>query len=193
MTGVRVTRLPMVARLVSRMMHSRKNRAILLVVQVTISEIMVVSDNGRYPQWIELRNSSDTRGVNLNAWRLKIENEGTDVDSRQNVTVPLPDGYIIGPNQTLLIATRRGSAPEPLNSQRVMLLWADSKDGGARKALEVDNSRFSMLSMKGFTLTLFGKDQTGNTHADKVDDWCGAVDSGQDWYSGGTYLAHPLL
>ncbi len=125
---------------------------------VTISEIMVVSDNGRYPQWIELRNSSDTRGVNLNAWRLKIENEGTDVDSRQNVTINLPNGYIIGPNQTLLIATRRGSAPQPLNSQRVMLLWNDSESGGARQALEVENSRFSMLSMKGFTLELFGKD-----------------------------------
>ncbi len=123
---------------------------------VTISEIMVVSDNGRYPQWIELRNSSATRGVKLDAWHLKIKNVGTDVDSRQNVTINLPNGYIIGPNQTILIATRRGSAPQPLNSQRVMLLWTDS--GGARQALEVDNSRFSMLSMKGFTLELFGKD-----------------------------------
>ncbi len=123
---------------------------------VTISEIMVVSDGGRYPQWIELRNSSPSQGINLNDWHLRIENVGTDVDSRQNVTINLPDDYIIGPNQTLLIATRRGSAPEPLNSQRVMLLWTDS--GGARQALEVDNSRFSMLSMKGFTLELFGKD-----------------------------------
>ncbi len=126
---------------------------------VTISEIMVVSDGGRYPQWIELRNSSPSQGINLNGWHLRIENEGTDVDSRQNVTVPLPDTYTIGPNQTLLIATRRGSAPQPLNSQRVMLLWNDSGSGGARQALEVENSRFTMLSMKGFTLKLFGKDQ----------------------------------
>ncbi len=126
---------------------------------VTISEIMVVSDNGRYPQWIELRNSSPSQGVKLDAWHLKIKNVGTDVDSRQNVTINLPNGYIIGPNQTILIATRRGSAPEPLNSQRVMLLWTDSESGGARQALEVENSRFSMLSMKGFTLELFGKDQ----------------------------------
>ncbi len=123
---------------------------------ITISEIMVVSDGGRYPQWIELRNSSPSQGIKLDAWHLRIENVGTDVDSRQNVTINLPDGYIIGPNQTILIATRRGSAPQPLNSQRVMLLWTDS--GGARQALEVDNSRFSMLSMKGFTLELFGKD-----------------------------------
>ncbi len=125
---------------------------------VTISEIMVVSDNGRYPQWIELRNSSPSQGINLNDWHLRIENVGTDVDSRQNVTINLPDDYIIGPNQTILIATRRGSAPQPLNSQRVMLLWNDSESGGARQALEVDNSRFTMLSMKGFTLELFGKD-----------------------------------
>ncbi len=125
---------------------------------VTISEIMVVSDNGRYPQWIELRNSSPSQGVKLDAWHLKIKNVGTDVDSRQNVTINLPNDYIIGPNQTILIATRRGSAPQPLNSQRVMLLWNDSESGGARQALEVENSRFSMLSMKGFTLELFGKD-----------------------------------
>ena len=136
---------------------------------VTISEIMVVSDGGRYPQWIELRNSSATRGVKLDAWRLRIENESRDdVDSRQNVTIDLPnDNYIIGPNQTILIATRRGSAPQPINSHRVILLWNDSQ--GARQALEVDNSRFTMLSMKGFTLKLFGKDVAlSDTPTDEV-------------------------
>ncbi len=133
---------------------------------VTISEIMVVSDGGRHPQWIELRNTSPTQGVNLNAWRLGIDNvTADDVHSRRKITIPLPDGFVIGPNQTLLIATRRGSSTQPINSHRVMLLWNHVP---ARNALEVENSRFTMLSMKGFTLTLFGKDQTGNTHTDQV-------------------------
>ena len=123
---------------------------------VTISEIMVVSNDGRYPQWIELRNSSPTHGVNLNAWRLQIDNVG-EVDSRKKVTIDLPDDYRLPPNQTILISTRRGAASTSLTPQRVIVLWNDSQ--GARKALEVDTSRFTMLSTEGFTLKLFGKDQ----------------------------------
>ena len=123
--------------------------------EVTISEIMVVSNNGRYPQWIELRNSSPTHGVNLNAWRLRIENVG-EVDSRRSVTIDLPDDYRLPPNQTMLIATRRGASSDALTPQRVMILWADAD---AKKALEVDTSRYTMLSTEGFTLKLFGKEQ----------------------------------
>ena len=132
---------------------------------ISISEIMVVSNNGRYPQWIELRNSSATQGINLDAWRLRIENVG-EVDSRRSVTIDLTDGFRLPPNQTMLIATRRGASSAALTAQRVMILWADSD---ARKALEVDTSRFRMLSTEGFTLKLFGKDQqTSDTPVDTV-------------------------
>ena len=132
---------------------------------VTISEIMVVSNNGRYPQWIELRNSSATQGINLDAWRLRIENVG-EVDSRRSVTIDLTDGFRLPPNQTMLIATRRGASSAALTPQRVMILWADSD---ARQALEVDISRFRMLSTEGFTLKLFGKEQqTSDTPVDTV-------------------------
>ena len=132
---------------------------------ISISEIMVVSNNGRYPQWIELRNSSQTQGVNLNAWRLRIENVG-EVDSRRSVTIDLPDDYRLPPNQTILIATRRGASSTSLTPQRVMILWADSD---ARQALEVQHARYTMLSTEGFTLKLFGKDQqTSDTPIDTV-------------------------
>ena len=122
---------------------------------VTISEIMVNSNNGRQPQWIELRNSSDTQGINLNGWQLKIENVG-DVDSRQNVTISLPDKYYLPPNQTMLIATRSARKSDELTATRVIVLWDDVP---ARQALEVQNARFTMLSTKGFTLSLFEKGQ----------------------------------
>ena len=132
---------------------------------ISISEIMVVSNNGRYPQWIELRNSSPTQGINLDAWRLRIENVG-EVDTRRSVTIDLPDNYRLPPNQTMLIATRRGASSAVLTSQRVMILWADPD---ARQALEVQHARYTMLSTEGFTLKLFGKDQqTSDTPVDTV-------------------------
>ena len=132
---------------------------------ISISEIMVVSNNGRYPQWIELRNSSPTQGINLDAWRLQIDNVG-EVDSRRSVTIDLTDGYRLPPNQTMLIATRRGASSAVLTSQRVMILWADPD---ARQALEVQHARYTMLSTEGFTLKLFGKEQqTSDTPVDTV-------------------------
>ena len=122
---------------------------------ISISEIMVASNDGRYPQWIELRNSSPTQGVNLDAWRLRIRNVGK-VESRRNVTIDLPDGFRLPPNQTMLIATRRGAATPSLTSHRVMILWNDIT---ARNALEVQHARYTMLSTEGFTLELFGEEQ----------------------------------
>ena len=142
-----------------------KESATGFVGAVTISEIMVNSNDGRQPQWIELRNSSQTQGINLNGWQLKIENVG-DVDSRKNVTISLPDKYYLPPNQTILIATRSARKSDELTATRVIVLWDDAQ--GARKALEVQNARFTMLSTKGFTLYLFEKGQ--NAGADEAVD-----------------------
>ena len=38
---------------------------------IVISEIMVQSNDGSLPQWIELHNHSDTHEVNLNDWKLE--------------------------------------------------------------------------------------------------------------------------
>ena len=122
---------------------------------VSISEIMVESNEGRYPQWIELRNTHMTNGVNLDAWKLRVENVG-EVDARRQVTIDLPNGYRLAPNQTILIATRRGTASDDLTASRVIVLY---NDRDARQALEVDSPRYTLLSKEGFTLKLYGKDQ----------------------------------
>ena len=44
-----------------------------------ISEIMVASDNGRLPQWIEIANVSAT-AVSLTGWSLEIDNDSADAD-----------------------------------------------------------------------------------------------------------------
>ena len=49
--------------------------------KVIISELMLTTDDGRYPQWIELHNTSKTSAVNLGAddgWRLVIENHDSE-------------------------------------------------------------------------------------------------------------------
>ena len=126
---------------------------------VTISEVMVNSGNGRYPQWIELLNSSMTLGVNLNNWMLRVENVGTDMDTRQSFTLDLPDGYQIPPNQTILIVARTGPKSDAIQKERVInLAKPDTK-----KILEVTGNKFTMLSMEGFTLKLFEKDQDPKT------------------------------
>ena len=141
---------------------------------VTISEIMVNTNNGRLPQWIELRNSSQTQGINLNGWQLKIAHENDadadvdsrksfdDVNSRKNVTISLPDKYYLPPNQTMLIATRSARKSDELTGNRVIVLWEVI---AARHALEVQNSRFTMLSKEGFTLSLFEKGQNARSDA----------------------------
>ena len=60
-------------------------------------------DRNNLPQWIELYNASATQAVNLNEWKLKIEND-SDVDVRgPEVTIGNLGGTIIPPNQTVLI------------------------------------------------------------------------------------------
>ena len=132
-----------------------KEKAFTATDAVTISEVMVNSSNGRQPQWIELRNMSKTEGVNLDNWKLRIENVG-EVDARSNATVDLPNGFRIPPNDTILIATRSSGRSAKLTDTRVIVLWSDAD---ARDDLEVDNPRFTMLSTEGFTLKLFEKDQ----------------------------------
>ena len=122
---------------------------------ITISEVMANDGNGRYPQWIELRNSSMTLGVNLNGWKLRVENVGQDVDTRQNFTLGIPDGYQIPPNQTLLIVARTASKSDNIQDERVINLAQPA----TKSTLEVTGNRFMMLSEEGFTLKLFEKDQ----------------------------------
>ena len=122
---------------------------------ITISEVMVNSRGNRYPQWIELRNSSSTNGVNLNGWKLRVENvSDTGINVRRNFNIDL-SGHI-PPNRTILVVTRRTSTHSSTiqESQLINLNTADMK-----KVLEAEQSRFTILSTDGFTLELFEKDQ----------------------------------
>ena len=86
-----------------------------------VSELMLTTDNGRYPQYIELHNTSKTNAINVAAdgsdpkdgWQIKIENHnsGTWQSEKRplNVTINLKAWFgIIPPNQTVLIVSTKG-------------------------------------------------------------------------------------
>ncbi|MYB00654.1 lamin tail domain-containing protein [Candidatus Poribacteria bacterium] len=122
---------------------------------ITISEIMY-ERVGNAPQWIELYNSSKTEGVNLNEWKLRIDNDraDTDVDIRFRPTIQFGSIHI-PPNETVLIvsaATGQNSGNFPRH--RIVDLWATTSH---RSELEVENRNYQLLSTKAFKLTLIEK------------------------------------
>ncbi|MCY4553983.1 MAG: lamin tail domain-containing protein [Candidatus Poribacteria bacterium] len=138
---------------------------------VTISEVMY-ERTGNTPQWIELYNSSKTQGINLNEWKLRIENprEDTDVDIRSRPTIQF-GGVHIPPLQTVLIVSAAtGTHSGQFPAQRVIDLWKEK-----RSDLEVADigRNYQLLSTSAFKLTLIEKggttvDMAGNLGAENA-------------------------
>ena len=148
---------------------------------VTISELMYDrGSKGNLPQWIELYNSSDTQAVNLNDWKLKIEN-ADDVDVRSPaLTIANLGTTIIPPNQTVLIVaytsgrvSRASLGNDDFPSHRVISLSGKSE-------LEIpattNKRNYRLLSGTAFKITLIEKgdgviDTVGNMGADGAAAW----------------------
>ena len=136
---------------------------------VTFSEIMMDSAGGTLPQWIEVYNASKTAAVNLNRWKLEIQNvDSKDLVGRPIVTLTLQE-KVIQPNQTLLIVTgdARAASADVFPETRVYnLLQLHQKN------LRIKRAQDTFLSVKGFTLKLLdnsGKlvDTVGNTDGNR--------------------------
>jgi hypothetical protein len=145
---------------------------------VTISEIMFDQGDGRYPQWIELYNSSPTQPVNLRGgktgWKLVIENydDGEIPINRLTGTLNFRNTGVGGvhtilPQQTVIVASTRarnsGSAffdtAVVFPPTRVFSVWDD-----ARGALDMKRSTDPILSTEGFYIELIdgGNDANPN-------------------------------
>ena len=132
---------------------------------VTISEIMFDQGDGRYPQWIELYNSSATQPVNLHGgktgWKLVIENydDGEIPIAALSGTLNFrnSDVQTILPQQTVIVASTRarnsGSAffdtAVVFPPTRVFSVWDD-----ARGELGQQRSTDPILSTQGFYIEL---------------------------------------
>ena len=136
---------------------------------VTFSEIMVDSAGGTLPQWIELYNKSKTDAVNLNRWKLEIQNvDSEDLVGRPIVTLTLQE-KVIQPNQTLLIVAgpARASSGAYLPPDRVYDLLALHE-----KNLRIKRARDTFLSAEGIYLKLWDStgtlvDEVGNTDGNR--------------------------
>ncbi len=139
---------------------------------VTFSEIMVDSAGGTLPQWIELYNASKTDAVNLNRWKLEIQNvDSEDLIGRPIVTLTLGE-KLIQPNQTVLIVAgpARASSGSYLPADRVYDLLALHE-----KNLRIKRARDTFLSTEGFYLKLTDRnrnlvDEVGNRDSDRRSD-----------------------
>ena len=78
-----------------------------------ISEIMVASDDGRFPQWIEISNVSAAT-VSLSGWSLEIENDSADPDVvGESIEIDLGD-VEIGADQVALVVSKANPHVTPV-------------------------------------------------------------------------------
>ena len=121
---------------------------------IMITEIMVDTDSGRLPQWIELT-SSATGEVSLNGWELRIDNAvDADVLGGGNIiTIDLS-------SVTLDVSAHTGNLGK--GQSALVVAWAARDVSSNIRADRVVNvatqlnqtSQYQLLSYKGFKITL---------------------------------------
>ena len=118
---------------------------------VMISEIMVASDGGRFPQWIELANVSASE-VSLMGWMVAIANDPADAGvAGSSIGIELGD-VTIGEDQAVLIVSKTsgrnsgvGTGTGDIRADRIV---------DVRAMVSPDNANYMLLSEMGFTITL---------------------------------------
>ena len=124
-----------------------------------ISEIMVASNDGRLPQWIEIANVS-AAAVSASGWSLEVENDSADADvvgAGDTIVIDLGD-VEIGADQVALVVTKEGrdtsgigDGEGDLRADRIINVQSD---------VSPDNARYSLISEMGFMISLIPP-QTG--------------------------------
>ena len=138
---------------------------------ITISEIMVAQTRRNLPQWIELFNSSMTQAIDIDGWELDIQNvDSDDLDAREAVSLKIKGALIIGPRQSVLIAsTSTNNASD--NIPTVYSLYTEHRD-----KFEMTRRSDSVLSIEGFYISLSDArgveaDSIGNIDSKGVVEW----------------------
>ncbi|RKU32416.1 hypothetical protein C6496_24005, partial [Candidatus Poribacteria bacterium] len=89
---------------------------------VIISEIMYATGKGNLPQWIELKNRSETVGADMRNWTLWVTNHSENADGSTYAGELEHEIHLDGslpPGQTFLIVARNGRNTTRLPSHRV--------------------------------------------------------------------------
>ena len=159
--------------------------------KVIISEMMLATDGGRYPQWIELHNTSKTVAVNLAAddgWRLVIENHDSGQwegkrDLVRTINFKSKDNVkSIPPNQTVLVVsttTTRASASSGTShfpSHRVYDVYTNN-----RGDFYMANRRSPFLNLNGFVIKLVDGKNSVSDHVGNLDGNNRTYDTPYSW------------
>ena len=118
---------------------------------IMITEIMVASDGGRLPQWIELKNVS-MAAASLTGWSLEVENDPVDTDVvGSEVEVDL-GSVEIGAGQVALVVTKEarddsgiGVGDGDLRADRII---------DVQSQVSPDSAKYSLISEMGFMISL---------------------------------------
>ena len=136
---------------------------------VSVSEIMFATRNTNRaaPQWIEFYNTS-TKTVDLRGWHLNLEMRAEYTLKNETLTFTF-EGVHVGPKQTLLIVTHKGSNSGHFPEHKIYDLSVQQKDMPGSS--ELLNANQYLLSSAGFSLMLTdanGKvvDKIGNLDGD---------------------------
>ena len=132
---------------------------------IMITEVMVASDGGRLPQWIELANVS-AAAVSLTGWSLGIDNDSADIDV-VGASIEISLGNVeIGADQVALVVSKEGrnsgvgTGEGDLRADRII---------DVQSMVSPASKRYSLLSEMGFMISLMPP-QTGavKTYGDVV-------------------------
>ena len=124
---------------------------------IRVSEIMVASDGGRFPQWIELANVSGS-DVSLMGWSVVVENADDDEVIGSSLSIDIGD-VTVGDDQVALIISKEternsgvGTGKGDLRADRIV---------DAQSQLSPESGRYTFLSEMGFMISLMPPQTTG--------------------------------
>ena len=113
-----------------------------------ISEIMVASNEGRLPQWIEIANDS-TGEVSLDGWVVGIDNDSTDADViAPSIGIKL-DGVTLDAGQTALVVSKTSNRNAGLDD-----VSASGRIVDAQAQVNPPTATYSILSEMAFRISL---------------------------------------
>ena len=123
---------------------------------IMISEIMVASNDGRLPQWIELANISG-KEVSLNGWSIVINNDPADADVVGGSVNLVIGDVTVGKDQVVLIVSKAGR-----NSGVSDRAPGDTNEGDLDSKRIVDvqsqvspgDDQYMLISEMGFRISL---------------------------------------
>ena len=132
---------------------------------ISISEIMVASNGGALPQWIELANGSGA-AVSLDGWMLEIENDSADDDVvAADIEIDL-SGITLGADQVALVISKAGRNSGVGDGEGDL---RESRILDVQSQVSPDNARYSLISEMGFMLSLIPPRMAGSAIRDAGD------------------------